>query len=262
MNNIIINDSINPDFELRSNTTLLWNIPVIRPGEWKDIQYTLKPLETSLSGFTFPAANAEFTVNGKQYNISSDAPVVLVNGPKIILNKTVDKQIVNINDDVTVTVSIKNIGNVQTRIEVKDFLPENVSLINGSTSLDPTFLELNTPAGFNYTIRMNTWENIELPAAVANYTGVEYRGMTRSAVRSERPVITLINLARNTSIPALTPNVPEGQSGAPSDISDASDTSDASQAAPSETEPVPITPGLNIIFGIFVLIFTAVFMRK
>ena len=126
----------------------------------------------------------------------------MVNGPLIVINKTVDKKIANISEDVTVTVSLKNIGNIPTRIEARDFLPESVSLVSGSTSLESTFLELNTPVGFSYVIRLNTWDDIELPAAVANYTGVEYRGITRSSIKSERPYISLIDPTKNSSTPS------------------------------------------------------------
>jgi uncharacterized repeat protein (TIGR01451 family) len=183
----------------------------------------------------------------------------LVNGPKIIINKTVDNGTVNIGDDVTVTVSINNIGNIPTRIEVKDFLPENVSLVSGSTSLESLFLEINTPKGFSYILRMNTRENIELPAAVANYTGVEYRGMTRSSLKSNRPVINVTYLTKNTSIPVLTPNVPEVQSKA---TTSHSRQTGPSQTASLETTPAPITPGFEIMLGIIVLIFITFFMRR
>ena len=261
MTDIILTDSINPNFELKSNTSLTWNIPVLKPGEWKDIGYSIKPLETNINGFTFPESNAQFKVNNKQYNISSNSSTVIVNGPKIIINKTTDKQIANISDDVTVTVKIQNTGNIPTRIEVKDFIPENLSLVSGSTSLESTFLELNTSLGFSYIIRINTGENIELPAAIANYTGVEYRGMTRSSVKSERPVITVIdptmNRSINPAIPTLTPNVQEMQS-QETTLSNIK----SSQAAPPEPTPTPITPGFNIMFGIIVLIFAAVFRHR
>ncbi|VVB53238.1 Uncharacterised protein [uncultured archaeon] len=259
MTDIIITDSINPNFELKPNTSLTWDIPVIKPGEWKDIGYSIKPLETSINGFIFPEVNAQFKANNKQYNISSNASTVIVNGPKIIINKTIDKQIINISDDVTVTVSIQNIGNIATRMEVKDFLPDNVSLVSGSTSLDSTFLELNTPIGFSYIIRVNTIENIELPAAIANYTGVEYRGMTRSSVKSGRPIITVIdpamNRSINPSIPTLTPNV-QMKSG------ETIQTQATSSPIVSEPTPTPITPGFDIMFGIIVLMFAAVFRHR
>jgi len=255
MNDIVLMDSINPNFELKSDTPLFWNIPVLHPGEWKDIGYSLKPLETSLTGFAIPAATAGFTSNGRQYNISSDEPNVIVNGPIIIINKTTDKKIANISEDVTVTVSIKNIGNIPTRIEARDFIPESVSLVSGSTSLESTFLELNTPVGFSYIIRLNTWDNIELPAAVAKYTGVEYRGMTRSSIESERPSINLINLTMNSSTPILTPNVPEVRS--------ETNSSPPSTTSPIATSgPTPITPGFDIMSGIIVIISAAFFMRR
>lgn len=260
MTDIILTDSINPNFELKSDIPLAWDIPVIKPGEWKEIAYSIKPLETNINGFTFPAVNAQFKVNNKQYNISSNTSTVIVNGPKIIINKTVDKQIVNISDDVTVTVSIQNIGNIATRMEVKDFLPENVSLVSGSTSLDSTFLELNTPIGFSYIIRINTRENIELPAAMANYTGIEYRGITRSSVKSGRPVITIfdpsVNRSINPDIPTLTPNVQmkSGEAILPQATS--------SPTVPLEPTPTPITPGFGIVFGIIVLMFASIFRHK
>ncbi len=253
MKDIVLMDSINPNFELKSDTPLFWNIPVLAPGEWKDIGYSIKPLETSLTGFTVPAATAGFTANGKQFNISSDTTTVIVNGPKIIINKTTDKKNVNISEDVTVNVTIKNIGNIATRIEAKDYLPDSVSLVSGSTSLESTFLELNTPVGFSYIIRMNTWEDIELPAAVANYTGVEYRGMTRSSVESERPLINLTNLTSNSSTPDLTPNVPE----VPSETITPSTTSEV-----ATSESTPVTPGFSIVFGIIVMISAAVFLHR
>jgi len=255
MNDIVLMDDINPNFELKSDTPLFWNIPVLHPGEWKDIGYSIKPLETSLTGFVIPATTAGFTANGRQFNITSDTTTVLVNGPKIIINKTTDKKTANISEDVTVNVTITNIGNIATRVEAKDFLPDSVSLVSGSTSLESTFLELNTPVGFSYIIRLNTWEDIELPAAVANYTGVEYRGMTRSSIKSERPYISLIDLTKNSSTPTLTPNVPEVQS-------------EASPLPPSNTssiptsESTPVTPGFDIMFGIIVLISTAFYLRR
>ena len=212
MNDIVLRDSINPNFELKSDTPLFWNIPVLHPGEWKDLEYSIKPLETSLNRFYNSRCRSR--IHSKWQAIQhflGSILTLLVNGPKIVINKTVDKKIANISEDVTVTVSIKNIGNIPTRIEARDFLPESVSLVSGSTSLESTFLELNTPVGFSYVIRMNTWDDIELPAAVANYTGVEYRGMTRSSIKSERPYISLIDPTKNSSTPVLTPNIPEVQ---------------------------------------------------
>lgn len=253
--NIHVADSMNEKFELKSNTSFQWDIPVLKPGQEWGTSYSIKPLETNINSFTIPAASATFTVNNKPYSASSKAPTVIVNGPKIILNKTVDKTAVNISEDVTVTVSINNVGNIATKAEVNDSLPGGASLVSGQTSFASTFLELNTPQVFSYTIRMNTEGEIKLPAAVANYTGIEYRGTTRSVLSSESPVITVIDPSKITPTPAQTAT----ETPAP--------TPQENTVAPSPTgtpepTPTPITPGFEVVFAIIVLIFAAVYRRR
>ncbi len=280
--NIHVTDSMNEKFELKSNTSLEWYIPVLKPTEWKDFDYSIKPLETNINGFTIPAASAKFTVNNKSYSASSKTPTVIVNGPKITLNKTVDKPVVNITEDVTVTVSANNVGNIATKAEVKDSLPDGASLVSGPTSLASTFLELNTPQVFNYTIRMDMEGEIKLPAAIANYTGIEYKGTTRSVLSSERPLITVIDPSRIT--PAPTPTITENPAPAPQETTAPPEeneepysqkiiralkklipqetTVNPSPTGTPEPTPTPITPGFDIVFAVIVLIFAAVHRRK
>ena len=258
MNNIVLNDTLSPNFELKSGTPLFWNIPVLHPGEWKDIEYSIKPLETSLTGFSLPSASASFIANGKQYNVSSDLPKVIVNGPKIVINKTVDKEKVNNSEEVTVRVSVINIGNIATKTEIKDTIPEEVLLVDGPTSLGSTFLEVNIPAGFNYTIKINTFEDVELPPAVANYTGVEFRGMTRSSVMSGQPVITILDKPVTTPVPT---DIQDPQSNQTVIISTTT-SSGPSQTETQDPTPTPVTPGLNVPAVILVLSFAALSMHR
>jgi len=190
---INVNDSLNDNFELKYDSPMQWNITSLKPGQDWSTSYSIKPLETNLNGFIIPAAKARFKILNLEYNSSSDKPSVIVNGPKLILNKTVNKQKVNISEDITVTVSIKNSGNIGTKTTVTDYLPEGLSLVSGSTTLDSIFLEVDKPQGFSYIIRQNTEGTIELPAAMAEYMNVEYRGTVRSALSSDRPVITVID---------------------------------------------------------------------
>ncbi len=255
--NIHVADSMNEKFELKSNTSFQWDVSVLKPGQEWGKTYSIKPLETDINGFTIPAASAQFTVNNKPYSASSKTPMVIVNGPKIILNKTVDKPVVNITEDVTVTVSANNVGNIVTKAEVMDSLPDGVSLVSGQTSLASTPLELNTPQVFSYTVRMDKEGEIKLPAAVANYTGIEYRGTTRSVLSSEMPLITVIDPSKITPTPTETPSPAETAPPAPAETT----------AAPPPTNtpeptPTPITPGFEIAFTIIVLIFAAVRRRR
>lgn len=284
--NIHVTDKMNENFELKTNTSLQWDVPLLKPGEERSWVYSIKPLEASLSGFTIPAATAQFTVNNKPYSASSNTVTIVVNGPKIILNKTVNRQVVNLSEDVTVTVSINDVGDIATRAEVKDYLPDGVSLVSGSTNLPSTFLELNAPQGFSYTIRMNQEGNITLPAAVANYTGVEYRGTTRAVLSSERPVITVIDPSKITPTPTETPNQTETPTPTPTvTASPTPETTPAPQETPSFTQkvirkvkelfqqdstvaPTPtatpeqyVTPGFNSVSAVIVLLFIA-FRRR
>lgn len=198
--NIHINDSLNGNFELKSDSLLEWDIPLLKPGQDWGITYSVKALEANIDGFTIPTANVSFLVNNKMYNISSLENKVIVNGPKIILNKTVDKKIVNMGEFITVNVTIKNAGNIGTRIEVKDTLPDNVSLREGILSL-ANWSEPGSVQGFGYTIIVSKEGKIELPSVVSNYTDVEYKGTVRAVISSDRPTITVIDPKKVTPLP-------------------------------------------------------------
>lgn len=256
--NIHVTDSMNDNFELKSNTSLQWDYPLLKAGESKEMTYSIKPLETNINGFTIPAASAQFTVNNKPYSASSKTFTVIVNGPKIVLNKSVDKTSVNLSDEVTVTVSVNNVGNIATKAEVNDSLPDGVSLVSGTTSLDSTLLDLNSPRTFSYTIKMDTEGEIMLPPAVANFTDIEYRGATRAAKISDRPVITVVDVSKITPTPTETP-VPEQTT------AQATPVEIAPGPAPAETPeptPTPITPGFDIALAVVVLIIAAVLRQR
>jgi uncharacterized repeat protein (TIGR01451 family) len=265
--NVRLKDSLNENFELKSNSSLYWEIPVIKSGQdWVTI-YSLKPLETNLNGFTIPAANAQFTINNKEYNASSDSPSVIVNGPKIILNKTVDKQTVNISEDITITISVSNVGNIGTKTQVIDYLPDNVSLVSGQTSIDSIFLEVNKPQGFSYIIRPKMVGKIELPAARANYTSIEYRGTVRSALSSQRPVVTVIdpdeiNISINSNTTGMTSNLKPANGQIPVTLPDTTPSMEASSENTPQITPTPITPFIDTAVTILVMIFAAFFRRK
>ncbi len=264
--NVRLKDSLNENFELKSNSSLYWEIPVIKSGQdWVTV-YSLKPLETNLDGFRIPAATAQFMINNKEYSASSESPSVIVNGPKIILTKTVDKQTVNISEDITITVSVNNAGNIGTRTQVVDYLPENVSLVSGQTSMDSIFLEANKPQGFSYIIRPKMEGMIELPAAQANYTSIEYRGTVRSALSSNRTVINVIdpekvNTSINVNTTGTTSNLTPADGQIPVTLPDTTPSPGSTLEDTSDVTPTPVTTFVDIP-TILLLIFAAFFRRK
>jgi len=262
--NIHITDNMSDKFVLSSSpTSFAWDIPLLKPGEEWGTGYSIKPTEANLAGWTIPAASATFTVNNKPYSASSSKITLIVNGPKLLLNKTVSKPVVNISEDVTVTVSVNNVGNIGTKTEVKDSLPEDVSLVSGQLS-NLNFSEPSNKWGFSYIIRMNKEGDYELPAAIANYTNVEYRGTVRDVKSSERPIIKVVDPSKprpvlNSTSPQTTGGTSPSQ-GTPR--TNPQGTPDASATSTPEPTPTPITPGFDSAIAVIVLIFAAGFMRK
>lgn len=254
VSNVIIKDSMSENFQLMTNESLQWNVSLLKPGQEWSRSYQIKPLSASLSGFTIPAATVSFTYKNINASASSQTTSVVVNGPKIILNKSVNRARVNISEDVTVTVSISNVGNMGTKAEVKDLLPEGTSLVSGPTSLASTFLEYNKPQGFSYIIRMNTEGEIQLPSALANYTDVEFRGVGRAVKSSQTPVVTVIDPSKiPPPLPTvITPTQAPGQ-----------ETAQATAPANTpEPTPTPITPGSGIVMAVIVLVAAAIYSRR
>jgi uncharacterized repeat protein (TIGR01451 family) len=267
VNNVRLTDSINENFKLLFDSPLHWEKSEIKSGQDWSETYSLKPLETNLDGFKIPAANALFTIKNKEYNASSDSPSVIVNGPKIILNKTVDKQTVNISEDITITVSVNNVGNIGTRTQLIDYYPtDNVSLVSGQTSIESVFLEVNKPQGFSYIIRPKMAGLIELPAAVANYISMEYRGTVRSALSSNSTVITVIdpdkiNSSSNTSGTSSESHLPDGQ--IPVTLPDTTPSMETTLEKTGENVPeitaTPMTPFIDTVLTVLLLIFARLF---
>ena len=278
--NIHVTDNLSDKFVLSSSPTpFAWDIPLLKPGEEWGTGYSMKPTEANIDGWTIPAASATFTVNNKPYSASTSTVKIIVNGPIILLNKTVSKSVVNISEDVTVTVSVNNVGNIGTKTDVKDSLIDDVNLVSGQLS-QLNFSEPKKAWGFSYIIRMNKEGVYELPSAIANYTNVEYRGFVHDVKSSERPIIKVVdpnkpiltpapNATGSASLnPGENPQSSPGDQGTPSQTSKqgwiSSIISNTPGAIPTtgEPTPTPITPGFEISFAVLVLIFATIMKRR
>ncbi len=264
IHNINITDNLSNKFLLTSSPNpFKWNITLLKPGDLWTTSYTIKATEANLDGWDMPVAGANFTVNGKSYNSSSQSIKMVVNGPILILNKTVNKTIVNVSEDVTVTLSVNNIGNVGTKSEVIDSLPDDVSLVGGKL-FNLNFSEPEKMWGFSYIMRMNKEGEYELPSAIVNYTNVEYKGTVRDVKSSNKTIIKVINQS-NVSMEQTTSGSsnPGGNPASPQKTNaGASLPAGATSTSTPEATPTPITPGFDISFSVLILIFVAGFMRR
>lgn len=188
------------------NKTIFWNISTLKPGKEWSTSYTMRPLNVNLDGFTIPSAIAEFTVRNKHYSVPSENINIVVNGPLITLDKIIDKENVKMGEDVRITIRINNIGDIATKILVKDTLADNVTIISGNLT-NSVYVEPNIPQEFSYIIKMDTDEEVKLPAAVANYTDMEYMKLIRSTIISNMPVINAkgSNITVNETLKSVIP---------------------------------------------------------
>ncbi len=254
---ITVEDSLSENFQLEKNSTLQWNIPLLKPGEEWHTSYTMRPLKTNLNGFDIPEASAKFLVNNKPQKMYSEKTKVIVNGPIIVINKTPDKDVAYINEDVMVRVSIRNSGNTPTKIQVKDVLPDGAVLVSGKTSLGPVFMQLNKPQEFTYVFRKSTEGEVRLSPAVATYTDLNSRGVFYSEISSNSPEISFIETGKEKPVSSNI-QASNGSTGKNQSVS-GTKISLSEQAAAKST---PITPGFGAISPIIIIVMIMFLNKK
>ncbi|MCD4808586.1 MAG: DUF11 domain-containing protein, partial [Methanosarcinales archaeon] len=138
------------------------------------------------------AAIVQWTEDGKISSARSNSPCITVYGPKIELSKTVNPDTINVDGIVTVTIEVKNTGNVLASIDVTDYLPENAVLTDGVSGTEMV-LRRGESQTFGYSMKMNTTGSVELPPAVVHFADSQgYDGTIVSEKRSIKvnPVVT------------------------------------------------------------------------
>jgi len=204
INNIELEDTLGDYFELIGGPSLQWNFD-LGAGEFKDFQYTIKPVKPNKNGYDLPEARASWEVYGTEYNQTSGAPKIIVHGSKILIDKTVSPTNVEPNGDVKVTVTATNVGDVKASVEIFDNspLPENVTLVSGELYTQKVIAEEDS-VSLSYLVRADTDGIYELPQAKAKYKDLhDYYGEEVS----DSPVFTAGNPppASQTLRPGYTP---------------------------------------------------------
>lgn len=267
---IKIKDSMNNNFILESDMPLNWNISTLKPGEDWNMSYNIIPTNVNIDGFTIPPATVEFVANNKQYNMISEQPTIIVNGPKIVARKTIDKRNASTSEDVRITVTLNNIGNIATKVDIQDFLPYDVTLINGSTHLNSTYLELRIPQKLTYTIRMNTDKEVILPPARINYTDIISKGPVKSVMYSNSPAINSMNFSES-DLTGSEPSVPKADNLTSDNSSTVNVTSDSTSTLqveetydvkPLVMDTTPKSPGFDVIYVMIILIIVVIYERR
>jgi len=171
VNNIELRDSIPNYFELVGSSPLQWNFNMA-PGQNRDFKYTIKPIKPDTDGYDLPAADATWEVGGIEYDQTCTKPEIIVHGSKILLEKTVSPTQVERNENVTVTITATNVGDVKASVEIfdNDPLPDNVTLVSGETyTTSPKIIGEENSISLTYIISASENGTYELPQATAKF---------------------------------------------------------------------------------------------
>lgn len=205
LKNVSIIDSLPTGFKQISNYSLNWLVDVPANGDWS-FRYIVKPTIANKDGILFPAAKADFKIKNEYYMIQSNKPETIVYGPMIVLNKQTDvAEITTPGDTVTVTIVAVNKGSTPTRVNITDIVPDDVTLLSGSTMLEE-YLEVNKEIKFSYTIRSNSEGSYTLPAAEADYFELGDTG-AKVNTRSQEVLIRIKPPPTPVPTPAVEPTI-------------------------------------------------------
>ncbi len=187
ISNIKLKDSIITEMHLDKDTVLDKTLSLKSKELTENVfEYTLIPDKPG--EFTFPKTTANFTLpNGQSGNSSSNnSEKVKVYGPEISVTKSINKQQLNSGDELTVTVMVKNTGNVDASVTLTDTVPQEAKLISGETSFKQILESDGGSKTITYILKMNKEGKIHLPACKAGFLDLdEYSG----EVVSETPVV-------------------------------------------------------------------------
>ncbi|WP_440956426.1 BatD family protein [Methanosarcina sp. Mfa9] len=140
-------------------------------------KYTLIPEKPGT--FTFPKAVATFTLpNGASKKVESDnSDKTKIYGPNIILTKSLSTKQLKEGDELTVTVTVKNSGNVDSSVTVTDTVPPEAKFISGETSYKGVLQSGGGAKKIKYILQMHNEGEIQLPPCKATFIDLEsYKG--------------------------------------------------------------------------------------
>lgn len=251
INEILLKDSLSPDMNLQEETEMEKKIS-LKAGEKAErvLKYTLIP--DAPGEFTLPEATATFILPDGQAQEadSGDSKTIKIYGPNIVITKTVDKQKLNPGDELNITVTAQNLGNVNANITLNDLIPPEAELIGGTTNFRQVLANGGGSRTITYTLKMKEKGEILLPPCKARFIDLErYSGETAS----NSPIVYV-----GVPLPQENSTQPEGQSVY---IPEENETLIATQKDNTE-ENFEKTPGFGIIYSLTIILGISNLLKK
>lgn len=247
LNSVTVENLIIEHLELQDNVNQQLTLS-FSPGETKTkvLEYTLKPYKTGK--YNVPKMTAQYTdPSGKLQTFTSDDPSVEIEGPVIVITKSVSPSTVNVGDQVTVTVKVENTGTHEASVTTSETLSEAVSFVSGNMNFKDVVNPRQTHT-YSYIIRTKEVGEFKLPATTGSFIDMEeYKGEKISNM----PVISVVDPnAVETTTDASTSSDDSANSGSTSSSeTPSSNSGDASNPDVEER----VQPGFEGTMLVFVL---------
>lgn len=180
-------DKVPEGFELE-NGNLRWNLN-LRHGEEKRLSYLLKSIAPGT--YNIPAVIVQYKIHGTNYIAESESGTsqITVQGPRLVLTKTVDQAIATPGDQIKVTVSVRNEGEMQTIINITDSVPPNTELLSGNLNYTG-ILDKNESQSYSYIIKIQNIGETQLPPATIDFSAQDLN--YNATLSSGKPTVFIV----------------------------------------------------------------------
>lgn len=142
------------------NQSLEWTFD-LKPYEVKEFKYKLKAQRPGT--FMVPPAKLSYSDLNMTWSLLSTTPSTEVHGDCVQVFKKPDNPLITPGSNVTITVTIRNSGDMPSRVRINDSIPENSTFINGRLQYEGV-LPPKESAFISYNISIEDEGLIQLPA--------------------------------------------------------------------------------------------------
>jgi len=122
-----LTDSAGRQFVL-DKQSLNWTFD-LKPFETREFKYKVTALRPGT--LKHPSAQLMFSDMNLTWNLRSEAPSTEVHGPCVQVYKKPDNPVIPPGSNVMITVTIRNSGDMPSRVKINDSIPENSTFIDG-----------------------------------------------------------------------------------------------------------------------------------
>jgi uncharacterized repeat protein (TIGR01451 family) len=182
-----LTDSVIDGFDLvNNNTKLQWSFD-INGSERKEFRYEMRARRAG--SFEAPAATAEWTEWGTTKLVSSNKPSTRVYGAYVLITKSTRKTAFDLNESINVSIRLENTGDLPAGINVRDVIPNNTTIISGSTAFRG-YIHPGEAVYITYELSTDQTGEMEFPSPQINFWKKDYESSYKF---KPAPNITVIN---------------------------------------------------------------------